>query len=98
MPVTAFIISHDLNQMVKVPTRILDCYSHSSALLDLYLLTLVFVLQWLSLHWEILIIWMSQLLLTFRQTQIEDTLSHCIASDYSRVDWDGLPDHLRDIP
>ena len=35
----------------------------------LFLLTLVFVLQWLSLHWEILIILLSQFPLTFPQTQ-----------------------------
>ena len=23
---------------------------------------------------------------------------HCMAYDYSRVDWDGLHDHLRDVP
>ena len=23
---------------------------------------------------------------------------HCIAYDYSRADWDGHPDHLRDVP
>ena len=33
--------------------------------ISFFLLTLVFVLQWLSLHWEILIILFSQFLLTF---------------------------------
>ena len=23
---------------------------------------------------------------------------HCMASDYSHADWDGLCDHLRDVP
>ena len=32
-----------------------------------FLLTLVFVLQWLSLHWEIMIILLSQFLLAFHQ-------------------------------
>ena len=27
-----------------------------------------------------------------------DTQFHCIAFDYSRADWDGLCDHLRDVP
>ena len=27
-----------------------------------------------------------------------DALFHCIAYDYSRADWDGLGDHLRDVP
>ena len=62
-----FSISNDLTQMVNFPTRIPDCDSHSPALLDLFLLMLVFVLQWLSLHWEIRIMLMSQLPLTFHQ-------------------------------
>ena len=49
-------ISNDFTQIVNFPTQISDCDSHSPALLDLlFLLTLVYVLQWLSLHWEILI-------------------------------------------
>ena len=34
--------------------------SHSPALLDFFLLMLVFFLQWLSLNWEILIMLLSQ--------------------------------------
>ena len=45
-----FSISNDVTQMVNFPTRIPDCDSHSPALLDLFLLTLVFVIRWLSLH------------------------------------------------
>ena len=60
-----FSISNDLTQMVNFPTQIPDCDSHSPALLDL-LLMLVFVLQWLSLHREILIRLLSQLPLTFQ--------------------------------
>ena len=40
-----FSISNDLTQMVNIPARIPDCDSHSPALLNLFLLTLVFVLQ-----------------------------------------------------
>ena len=64
------IILNDLTQMVNFPTRIPDCDSHSPALLDLFL-TLVFVLQWLSLHWEILIMLLSQFPLTFYQVHNE---------------------------
>ena len=28
----------------------------------------------------------------------QDSLFHCVAYDYSRADWDGLWDHLRDVP
>ena len=63
----SFCISNDLTQMVNFPTWIPDCDSHSPALLDFFLLMLVFVLQWLSLHWEILIMLFSQFPLTFHQ-------------------------------
>ena len=60
-----FSILNDLTQMVKFLTRIPDCDSHSPAFLDLFLLTLEFVLQRLSLPWEILIMLLSQFPLTF---------------------------------
>ena len=72
-----FSISNDLTQMVNFPTRIPDCDSHSPALLDLFLLMLVFVLQWLSLHWAILIMLLSQFPLTFHH--IHNELSRFIA-------------------
>ena len=62
----------------------------------LFLQTLLFILQWLSVHWEILII-LSQFPLTCHQTQ-RDAPFHRIACDYSCADWDGLRDHLRDVP
>ena len=55
-----FSISNSITQMVNCPTRIPDCDY-------LFLLTLVFVLQWLSLHWEILIMLLSQFPFTFHQ-------------------------------
>ena len=62
-----FSISNDLTQIVNFPTQIPDCDSHSPSLLDFFLLMLVFVLQWLSLHWEFLIMFLSQYLLTFHK-------------------------------
>ena len=58
-----FSISNDFTQMVNFLTRIPDFDSHSP-LLDFFLLALVFVLQWLSLHCEILIM-LFQFPLTF---------------------------------
>ena len=50
------------------PTRIPDCDTHFAAVLDLFIsFELVFVLQWLSLHWKILIILLCQFPLTFHQ-------------------------------
>ena len=46
--------------MVSFPRQIQDCDTHSPALVDLLIsseivVNEVYVLQWLSLHWEILI-------------------------------------------
>ena len=46
----SFSISNDLTQIVNFPIWIPCCDFHSSAPLDFFVLTLVFVLQWLSLH------------------------------------------------
>ena len=34
----------------------------------------------------------------FPSNSQQDTMFHHIAYDYSRVDWDGLHNHLRDVP
>ena len=66
-----FSISNYLTQMVNFPSRIPDCNSHSPALLIcFFLLTLVFVLQWVSLLWEILITLLSQFPLTFQHSRM----------------------------
>ena len=62
-----------------------------------FLLMLVFVLQWFSLHWEILIILLSQFI-WFPSNSKWDDLFHHITYDYSCVDWYGLHDHLRNVP
>ena len=80
--------------MVKFPTRTPDCDFHSPALLDFFLLTLVFVLQQLSLHWGTLIMLLSQ----FPSNSKQDPPFYYIAYDYFRADSDGFPDHLRDVP
>ena len=60
-------------------------------------LILVFVLQWFSLHWVILVMLLSQFPINFPSNS-RDTSLHCIAYDYSRVDRVSLCDHLRDVP
>ena len=55
-----FSISNNLTQMIDFPTGILDCVYHGSALLDLFIsFDLVFVLQWLSLHWKNTVMFLS---------------------------------------
>ena len=49
-----FLTQITLLGLVNFLTWIPDCDCHSPALLDLFLLTLVFVLKWVSLQWEIL--------------------------------------------
>ena len=34
----------------------------------------------------------------FLSNSEQDALFHCIAYDYSCAEWDGLRDHLRDVP
>ena len=90
-----FSISNDLTQMVNLPTRIPDCDFHNPALLDLFLLMLVFVLQWLFLHWKILIMLLSQFALTFHH--IHNGMPRFIAL-LMTILVDSLLDHLRDVP
>ena len=65
-PCYNFSISNDLTQIGNFLTRIPDCDSDSPALLDFFILTQVFVWQWSSLYWEILIMLLSQFPLTFQ--------------------------------
>ena len=63
----------DLTQMANFSNRITDCDYHSSPVLHLFIylfiVKLVFILQWIPLHWKILIMLLSQIPLTFCQTQ-----------------------------
>ena len=71
--------------MVNFPTQIPDCGSDSPALLDLFL-TLIFVLKWFSLDWEIWIMLLSVSIDVPSNSQ-QDVPYHYIAYDYSRTDW-----------
>ena len=92
-------ISNDLIQIVNFPTRIPDCDSHNPALLDLFISsdasicsTMVFCPLGNSDH---VIVSVS---IDFPVNSKQDTPFHHMAYDYSRADWDGLRDHLRDVP
>ena len=74
-------ISNDLTQMVNFPQPCSFGF--------VFLLMLVFVQQWISLHWEIQIM-LSQFLLTSHQL-----IFQFIAYDYFRGYWDGLHNHFR---
>ena len=94
-----FFISNDLTQIVDFPTRIPDCDSHSHALLDLFLcsdasicFTMAFPPLGNSDHVVVSVSIESPL------NAKQDTPFHRMAYYYSRADWDGLRDHLRDVP
>ena len=85
--------------MVNFPTWILDCDSHSPALWDLFLssgtsicFTMAFPPLGNSIHVFALVS------IDFKINSKQDTLFHPIGYDYSRADWDGLRDHLIDVP
>ena len=70
------IISNELTLMVNSPTQIPDCDSHSLVLLDLFLSSDTSICSTMAFPWEILIMLLSQFLLTFHQ--IHNGMPHCI--------------------
>ena len=84
--------------MVNFPTWIPDCDSHSPALLDLFISpdisicsAMAFPLLGNSDHTV-------SVSIDFPTNSKRDAPFHCIAYDYSQADWNGLCDHLRDVP
>ena len=85
--------------MVNFPTRIRDCDSHSPTLLDLFFSsdasicsTIAFLPLGNSTHVVV------SIFIDFRSNSQRDAPLHRIGYDYSCADWDGLLDHLRDVP
>ena len=85
--------------MVNFPTWIPDCDSHSPALLDLFISsdasicsTMAFPPLGNSDHVFV------SVSIDFPTNSQQDAPFHRIAYDYSHADWDGLCDHLRDLP
>ena len=94
-----FSVSTNLTQMVSFPTHIPDCDSHSPALLDWFISsdasicsTMAFPLLGNVDHVVVLVS------IDFPSYSQWDVLFQCIAYDYSCTDWNGLRDHLRDVP
>ena len=94
-----FSISNDLTQMVDFPTRIPDCDSHSPALLDLFISSDASICSIMAFpplaNSDHVVVSVS---IDFPTNSQQDAPFHRIVYDYSHVDWDGLPDHLRDVP
>ena len=94
-----FSIVNDVTQIVNFPTRITDCDSHSPALLDLFISsdasissTMAFLPMGNSDHFVV------SVSIDFPINSKQDIPFHRVAYDYPRADWDGLRDHLRDVP
>ena len=82
--------------MVNFPTQIPDCDSHSPALLDLFLSSDTNICSTVTFPpSDHVVVSFST---DFPSNSQWDAPFHPIAYDYSIADWDGLLDHLRDVP
>ena len=94
-----FSVSNDLIQMVNFPTWIPDCDSDSPALLGLFLSSDTSICSTMAFpplgNSDHVVVSVS---IDFPTNSQQDAPFHRIAYDYSCADWDGLHDHLRDLP
>ena len=94
-----FSITNDLTQMVNFSTWIPDCDSHSPALLDLFISSDASICSTMAFpplgNSDHVVVSVS---IDFPTNSQQDAPFHRIVYDHSRADWDGLRDHLRDIP
>ena len=94
-----FSISNNLPQIVNFPTRITDGDSDSPALLDFFLSSEASICSTMAFpplgNSDHVFVSVS---IDFPINSKQGTPFHCMAYGYSRVDWDGLCDHLRDVP
>ena len=94
-----FSISNNLTQIVNFPTWIPDCNSQIPALLDLFISSDASICSTMAFpplgNSDHVVVSVS---IDFPINSKQDTLFHRMAYDYSRADWDGLRDHLRNVP
>ena len=85
--------------MVNFPTRFPDCDSHSPALLGLFFSSVTSICSTMAVpplgNSDHVVVSVS---IDFPIHSKQDALFHRIDYDYSRADWDGLCNHLRDFP
>ena len=94
-----FSISQDLTQIVDFPTRIPDCDTHNPALLDLFLTSNPDVCSADAFaplgNSDNVVVSVS---IDYVIGSDRDAPFHRTAFDYTKADWDGFRDHLRDVP
>ena len=92
-------ISKDLTQVVNFPTQIPCCDSRVPALLDLFLSSDTSICSMMAFpplaNSDHVVVSIST---NFPSNSQRDAPFHRKAYDYSRADWGGLCDHLRDVP
>ena len=85
--------------MVNFPTWIPGCDSHSAALLDLFISSGASICSTMASpplgNSDHVVLSFS---IDFPSNLQGDALFYHITYDYSCAYWDGLPDHLRDVP
>ena len=85
--------------MVNFPTQIPDCDSHNPALLGLFLTSDASICSTMAFpplgNSDHVVVSVS---IDFPTNSQQDAPFHRIVYDYSLADWDGLQDHLRDVP
>ena len=85
--------------MVNFPTRIPECDSHNPALLDLFRTSHTSICSAMAFsplgNSDHVVVSVS---IDFPTNSQQDAPFHHIAYDYSHADWDGLWDHLKDVP
>ena len=85
--------------MVNFPTRIPDCDSDSPVLLNLFISSDASICSTMAFpplgNSDHVLVSVS---IDFPSNSRRDSPFHRIAYDYYRADWDGLRDHLRDVP
>ena len=85
--------------MVNLPTWIPDCNFHCSALLDLFVSSDTSICSTMASlplrNSDHVVVSVS---IDFKSNSKREAPFHHIAYDYSRADWDGLCDHLREVP
>ena len=93
------IISNDLTQMVNFPVRIPNYDSHSPVLLDLFLSSDARISSTMAFpplaNSDHVVVSVS---IDFLSNSQRHAPFHRIAYEYSRAGWEGLRDHLRDVP